>query len=144
MDLEGNRRLVRLQFELLNEGRTGEAASLWSEESLNHGRKTTPAGIKRVYESLHMLNEKHTIHEIVAEGEWVAIRTTCTGVHAAEPPIPVNGGIFKGLTPTGREYENQHLHMFRVVNGKLVEHWANRDDLGVAVQIGLALGVSPG
>jgi ketosteroid isomerase-like protein len=134
-----NKELVRRQFELLNEGDVTGAANLWAATSLNHGRKTDPAGLAKVYESLHSLHERHTIHEMVAEGEWVAVRTTCDGVHSAQPKIPVNSGIFMGLEPTGRSYSAQHMHMFRVVDGKLAEHWANRDDLGAAVQIGLEL-----
>ncbi|MDE1853287.1 MAG: ester cyclase [Thaumarchaeota archaeon] len=34
----------------------------------------------------------------------------------------------------------QHIHLFRVVDGKIVEHWANRDDLGAARQVGRELG----
>ncbi len=29
--------------------------------------------------------------------------------------------------------------LFRIVDGKIMEHWANRDDLGIAKQIGLGL-----
>ncbi len=139
MGLEENKDLVRRQFELLNTGDTRRAADLWAPESFNHGRKTNPSGISRVYESLRSLQEKHTLHEIIAEGDWVAVRTTCNGVHSAKPEIPVNGGMFEGLDPTGRMYTAQHIHLFRIAGGKLVEHWANRDDLGAARQIGLEL-----
>ncbi len=83
------------------------------------------------------LDERHTIHEMIAEGEWVAVRTTCRGVHAAK--VPVNSGIFSDVDPTGRPYTVQHMHMFRLVDGKITEHWADRDDLGAARQVGLVL-----
>jgi ketosteroid isomerase-like protein len=137
-----NKELVRRQFQFLNEGDIDGAASLWSTESLNHGRRTDPAGLAKVYDSLRSLGERHTLHEMVAEGEWVAVRTTCRGVFSAAPKIPVNGGIFSGREPNGRDYEVQHIHMFRVVDGKITEHWASRDDLGTARQIGLELGPS--
>ncbi|MCI4347121.1 MAG: ester cyclase [Thermoplasmata archaeon] len=139
MGAEENKELVRRQFELLNAGDVDGAASLWAPESFNHGRKTDPNGISKVYESLRSLHERHTLHEMVAAGEWVAVRTTCTGVHSATPEIPVNGGIFVGLQPTNRSYAVQHVHLFRIVEGRLAEHWANRDDLGAARQIGLKL-----
>ena len=31
----------------------------------------------------------------------------------------------------------QHIHIFRIADGKLVEHWANRDDMGTMTQLGL-------
>jgi predicted ester cyclase len=112
---------------------------LWASAALNHGRKVDPVGVEKVYESLLSLHERHTLHEVVAEGDWVAVRTTCTGVHAVEPKVPVNSGIFNGQAPSGRSYEVQHLHLFKVVDGRIAEHWANRDDLGAAKQVGLTL-----
>jgi ketosteroid isomerase-like protein len=139
MGVDENKALVRRQFELLNAGDVEGAAGLWAPESFNHGRKTDPGGLTKVYESLRSLHEKHTLHELIGEGDWVAVRTTCKGVHSSTPEIPVNGGIFAGLEPTGRSYAVQHIHLFRIVNGKLAEHWANRDDLDAARQIGLKL-----
>jgi lactoylglutathione lyase len=139
MTTEANKAIVRRQFELLGAGDLQGAADLWASRSFNHGRPVDPAGIAKVYASLRAVEETHTLHEMVSEGEWVAVRTTCHGVHTAEPAIPVNGGIFTGLAPTGGEYTAQHLHLFRVVDGKITEHWACRDDLGAARQLGLEL-----
>jgi ketosteroid isomerase-like protein len=139
MAIETNKELVRRQFDLVNAGDSRGAADLWAAESWNHGRKVDKAAMEKVYQSLVSLGETHTLHEMVAEGEWVAVRTTCKGVHSVDPEIPVNGGIFKGVSPTMRSYTNQHMHLFRVVDGRLTEHWANRDDLGVATQLGLEL-----
>jgi predicted ester cyclase len=139
MSLEQNKEVVRRQFERLDSGDVDGAAALWAAEALNHGRKVDHAGISRVYESLRELREHHTLHEMIAEGDWVAVRTTCSGVHASSPRIPVNSGIFTGVSPTGRSYEVQHIHFFKVVDGRITEHWANRDDLGAARQVGLEL-----
>ena len=139
MTTEQNKEVVRRQFELLNKGDVHGAASLWAPVCFNLGRQVDPQRIESVYASLKQVEETHTLHEIVAEGEWVAVRTTCRGVHAATPTIPVNSGIYTGVPPTGKQYTVQHMHLFRVVDGKLVEHWANRDDLGAAHQIGLEL-----
>lgn len=140
MGAEENKELVRRQFELLSAGDAKGAAGLWAQKAFNHGRKVTPGQIEGVYATLGTLGERHEIHEVVAEGEWVAVRTTCRGVHSSKPALPVNGGIFSGIEPTGRAYTFQHIHLFRVVEGKIREHWANRDDLGAARQLGLELG----
>lgn len=139
MGTEENKSVVRRQFQCLSEGDVEGAAALWASEGLNHGRKVDSAGITRVYESLRALQERHTLHEMIGEGEWVAVRTTCSGIHAASPQIPVNGGIFTNVTPTNRPYRVGHIHLFKIVDGRITEHWANRDDLGAAVQIGLTL-----
>jgi predicted ester cyclase len=48
----------------------------------------------------------------------------------------VNGDMLVGVPPTGRR-EVQHIHMLQVCDGKIVEHFANRDDLGMMQQLGL-------
>jgi hypothetical protein len=42
-----------------------------------------------------------------------------------------------GVQPTGRTFEVQHIHMYRVLDGKIAEHFANRDDVGMMRQLGL-------
>jgi predicted ester cyclase len=51
--------------------------------------------------------------------------------------MPVNGGLLVGVEPTGRHFEVQHIHMLRIGGGKIVDHYANRDDLGMMQQLGL-------
>jgi len=143
MGTDENKAIIRRQFELLSAGDIPGAARLWAAESFNHGNRVDPAGIAKIYESLHTVGETHTLHEMVAEGDWVAVRTTCHGIHRGVPAFPINSGIFLGIEPSGREYTVQHLHLFRVTGGKISEHWANRDDLGAARQIGLELKPGP-
>ncbi len=138
------KQIVRRHLERLSAGDAEGAAALWADTARNHGRPVTRADLEGILRSLRGLRERHTIHEMIGEGEWVAVRTTCEGVHAIEPPVPVNGGIFVGIPATGRTYTVQHIHLFRVVGGKIVEHWANRDDLGAARQLGLKLSQPPG
>ena len=38
---------------------------------------------------------------------------------------------------TGREFSVEHTHVVRILDGKVVEHWANRDDCGMMRQLGL-------
>jgi hypothetical protein len=100
--LEENMAVVRRQFELLSAGDTPGAAALRANQSSNDGRKKDRAGISRVFESLRSVRETHLLHEFVAEGDWVAVRTTCSGVYLATSKIPVKRGIFGCLPPTWR------------------------------------------
>ena len=36
-----------------------------------------------------------------------------------------------------KRFEIDSIHIYRIENGKLAEHWAKRDDLGMAAQLGL-------
>jgi predicted ester cyclase len=69
------------------------------------------------------------LHELVAERDLVVGRITLTGTHQ---------GDFMGMAPTGQSFSVQHMHLYRVADGKVAEHWACRDDLGQLVQLGLA------
>ena len=66
--------------------------------------------------------------DVVAEADKVAIRARVSGRHV---------GPFAGVPVTGREFSVEHTHIVRILDGKVVEHWANRDDAGMLRQLGL-------
>ena len=136
---EENKELVRQHLDRISAGDVKGPAETWAPEALNHGQKVDREAVTRVMESLITLHEHRTIHQMIAEGDWVAVRTTCSGKYTMQPALLVNSGIFTELGPTGQTYKFQDIHIFKVVEGKIVEHWANRDDLGAARQIGLKL-----
>ena len=49
----------------------------------------------------------------------------------------MNGGMLVGVQPTGKRFEVSHIHWYTLRDGKIVEHYANRDDLGMMQQLGL-------
>ncbi len=63
----------------------------------------------------------------VAERGMVASRWTMTGTHR---------GDFQGVPPTGRQVTMPGIDFSRVVDGKIAEHWAQFDLIGVMQQIG--------
>ena len=52
---------------------------------------------------------------------------------AASGDVHVGSGFpwLRGRPPSGRQVEWAQVHMFRVADGSLREHWAVRDDLRV-------------
>jgi predicted ester cyclase len=46
-------------------------------------------------------------------------------------------GEFLGKPPTGKEFGTKQIHIWRLEDGKVIEHWSVRDDLGQALQLGL-------
>jgi predicted ester cyclase len=66
---------------------------------------------------------------LVSEGDLVAARTVMHGVHS---------GPMRSLEATGEAFSQSQSHWYRVAEGRLVEHWANRDDLGFLHQVGAA------
>lgn len=68
------------------------------------------------------------IEDMIAEGDKVAARMTSSGTHKGE---------FVGIPPTGKRVSVQHVHWFRLADGKVVEQWSVRDDLGQMQQMGV-------
>jgi nogalonic acid methyl ester cyclase / aklanonic acid methyl ester cyclase len=54
---------------------------------------------------------------ISADGK-VVVRASATGRHT---------GSIDGIEPTGEEWLAQQFHVFRIVDGRVIEHWASRD-----------------
>jgi steroid delta-isomerase-like uncharacterized protein len=71
------------------------------------------------------------IHDLIAAGDRVVARTTMSGTHR---------GAFFGIPPTNRAVEVGGVHILRIADGKIVEHWGNNDDLGLMRQLGVVPG----
>ena len=70
---------------------------------------------------------KYTIEDTIAEGDYVVQRVTGTGTMK---------GSFQGMPPSGKRVTWSEMHIVRFANGKVVEHWANVDQLGMLTQLG--------
>ena len=69
-----------------------------------------------------------TVHFQVAEDDKVVTRWSATGTHA---------GDFAGVLATGRPVTVSGIHIHRVRQGRLLEHWEELNLLGVLRQIGV-------
>jgi steroid delta-isomerase-like uncharacterized protein len=72
---------------------------------------------------------KITIDFSVAEGDLVAQHGTATGTMKGE---------FAGMPPSGKTATWAGIHIQRIKDGKIVEHWAVEDQLGMLQQLGFA------
>jgi len=152
MTLEGNKAIVRQFFEASSAGDIEAMLNSWSPNAINHGRFNSSApvspqqmppsgidGLRAVFTSLHdaFPDRQWQIDDLLAVDDRVICRLTISGTHQGVPTIPVEGGIFlKRTPPLGKSYSVLHIHIFRLTDGKIVEHWAARDDLGLLEQIG--------
>lgn len=73
------------------------------------------------------------VHEILAERDTVACRSTMTGTHQG----PLNIGPMGGLPVTGARVEVPHMHFFRYDDeGQLTDLWHVWNTLLLARQLG--------
>ncbi len=69
-------------------------------------------------------------HHLIAEGDLVVHHVTLHGTHRAST-MP----LLADVPATGRTAEWPFIHIWRVADGLLVEHWACRDDMGLLEQL---------
>ena len=68
-----------------------------------------------------------TIHDLCVSEDKVWARKTFHGTHQGE---------FMGIPPTNKSVEIKVIDIHRVVDGKITEHWAVGDMLGLMQQLG--------
>jgi predicted ester cyclase len=79
----------------------------------------------------------YDIHHAIADGGLVAVNSTMNGRQAAPIVSYTNdGAVDTVFPPTNKTFAMTQSHWFRIEDGKIIEHWANRDDLGTAKQLG--------
>ena len=69
-------------------------------------------------------------HHLIVDGDLVVQHVTLHGTHRASTmPLLVDVPV------SGRTAAWTFIHIWRVVDGMLVEHWACRDDMGLVDQL---------
>ena len=86
-------------------------------------------GVRRALALFHQAfpDTRHTIEDLVAEGDRVVARISARGTHTGE--------LF-GHAPTGRVVRLTGITIYRLVNGQIVERWAEHGR-GILDQLGI-------
>jgi predicted ester cyclase len=132
---EENKRVARRVLEeLFEKGNLGEANKLIHPEFVNHeAPPDNPQGVEGIKETIAWLRGlwgpmRADVEDMICEGDRVVARVTMHGRHLGE---------FLGRPPTGKEFATKQIHIWRLEDGRVIEHWSVRDDLGQALQLGL-------
>ena len=68
------------------------------------------------------------VDQYVSEGDLVvAIMTTSSGTQSGE---------FMGMPSSGKSFSVREIHVAKIVNGKMVEHWGVGNDMSMMQQLG--------
>jgi predicted ester cyclase len=148
-----NKDLVKRYFGAMERGDIEEALGYWAAGAVNYasGRVAAQEGRERLGAVFQMLRTAFPdghfqIDDLIAEGDKVVCRMTVSGVFGAPPSlsgadlppnsIGVEGTRFVRPDAVGKSYSVKHVHVFRIDEGLIAEHWAARDDLGLLLQLG--------
>lgn len=78
-----------------------------------------------------------SVSTVAVDGDLVVTHGTMSGRHTGDFVVwTPEGTVERAFAPTGRTFEVHHAHFLRVRDGLVAEHWAVRDDLGQATQLG--------
>jgi steroid delta-isomerase-like uncharacterized protein len=125
---------LRWSQELWSKGQLAVADEIVAPDYVRHDPGAPfpaqgPEDVKRMVTMLRAMlpDLRITVEALIAEGDFVVSRYTATATDTVG---------YLGMPPTGKTVRTPAIQIFRFSNGKIVESWAARDDLGVLRQLG--------
>ncbi|MGQ0670706.1 MAG: ester cyclase [Actinomycetota bacterium] len=134
-DIDRNKEVTRRFIdEVFNKHNLDTADELLADDFTDHDpfpgqpndKKGGIEGFRMMFEAFPDM--KATVHDLIAEGDRIAIHSTTSGTHQGE---------FMGIAATGKRVEMGGIDIVRIVDGKATEHWGIFDAMGVMQQLGV-------
>ena len=134
MSTETNKALVKRYQEAHNANNLSALSEIVAADLTSHNKiPGMPPGLEGG-KAVHLMlvaafPDLHTdTEDLLAEGDKVVQRFMLSGT---------DKGGFAGAPPTGKHYKVAGISIFRIANGKIVEHWGVFDQLGILQQLGM-------
>ena len=140
MSIEENKALVRRFYEEIDKGNIDAMDELVAEDYVDHSPPPfpVPTGREGLKVAFRMFWEAtpghHVVEDQIAEGDKVVTRLTAYGKHEGDLP---------GIPRTGNDMEMTATVIHRIVDGKLVEKWSDKDVLRMLQQLKVLPTVGP-
>lgn len=131
---EQNKALVLQFYKAFDDRKMDQALDLLASDFVAHQAGVPEPldgeGFKQFGMSFYLAfsQGKHVFDEVFVSGNRVVTCGTFTATHLGE---------FQGLPPTGKQISLSIMHIDRVEDGKIVEHWGQGDALGLMQQLGI-------
>ena len=134
MTTETQKMIERIPLEILNNSKFELIDELYATNYVEHtpapgiaptreGFKQTAIALKTAFPDL-----RYTIEDVIESGDKIVHRLTASGTMKAD---------FLGMPATGKHATWTEIHIGRVVNGRLTDHWGVIDQLSMLVQLGV-------
>ena len=134
MTTETQKMVERIPLEVFNRDNFGLIDELVSTDFVERtpqlgvlptreGFKQSAIALKKAFPDL-----RYTIEDSIESGDKIVHRLTARGTMQHD---------FMGMRATGKPATWTEIHIGRVANGRLTEHWGLVDQLGMLVQLGL-------
>jgi predicted ester cyclase len=133
MQEEGNKEIVR-QFTRIfkNEHNVNGILHLFDKDFTHHFRAPLPAGLLGFQQVGRMMNGAFpdvvvTEEDLIAGGDRVVERSSAAATHK---------GSLMGEKPTNKRIHWTEIHIYRLQEGKICEHWVEMAMMELLQQIG--------
>jgi predicted ester cyclase len=137
---EQNKAVIRKMFAAAERDGLTAQATFFADRLTNHGMSVDRDSVRAILQDIATTfsDANFEMINLIAEADWVVVQCLLRGTHSGVGKHPfVHDGLLTGVPPTGKSICVQHIHMFRLQDGQIVEHWANRDDVLMMRQLGL-------
>lgn len=136
VQLEAHKQLVRRFSDAGNASDWATLADVVTDDFTRHSAATAgpPVTSRDAFIELQQSflesfpDQQVTLHEMVAEGDYVAVRATYSGTQTG--PM----GVFPA---TGRSVSSPFLALFRIEGEQIAELWVEWDNVALLTQLGL-------
>lgn len=122
-DLEANKALIRQYFEAIS-GKDKPLATV--EQYVGNEDEELKQHI--AFFEVPFPQYELIADDMIAEGDKVAVLARFQGTHK---------GDLGDIPPTGKYVSQPFIIIYRIANGKIVEHWMSFDQLGLMQQLGV-------
>ncbi len=129
---EENKRVAARFFELFQQGAAAHVGEVVDPDFQHHNWPWASPGVAGLNELIAMVESGFTdyqfqIEDTITEGDKVVVRMSQSAVHSGE---------LMGVPPTGKQVNYTGIHILRIANGKVVEHWREEDIVSLMQQLG--------
>jgi steroid delta-isomerase-like uncharacterized protein len=131
---EQNREIVRQFYQAFDDRQMDRAVSLLAKDFVAHMAGIPDDLNRQEFEQfglsfyLAFSHGKHLFDEVIVAEDKVITCGTFKATHLGE---------FQGLPPTGKQIRLDIMHIDRLKDGKIIEHWGQGDALGLMQQLGI-------
>lgn len=136
MSTETNKALVQRYRAIYNANQLENLGDVLAADYLPHTLFPGMSPSLDTYKQIHQMalsvfpDMQVKTEDLLAEGDYVVERWSQTQTHTGAP-------FFVGNIPaSGKRADTTGISIYRVQNGKIVEHWADMDFLAVLQQVG--------
>lgn len=120
MGAEENKAVIRQWIEARNTNNLEAAVSLWADDFQDRVRQGF-TGTTEAFPDVQI-----TMHEIIAEGDKVALHWTMHGTHQ---------GMYQDIPATGKPISWSGMDLYTIANGKIASIVRAADDHSIARQL---------